>query len=107
MKERRGAPIAERIPQNRSSYRYHAVEPSDEPEQDSPVRDQRIEGEEHPTIRTLERHLRSFRKSSSNKLALILIGVIGVVGVLFWAIAYAFGFLFFSKRHLLNTKYQI
>jgi len=88
MKGRRGTAVTGRSGQSRGSFKYHAVETSeDEVERNSSWSDQQGEGGEHPTFRTLEHHLRSFRKTSTNRLGLIVVGVIAVVMLLFWAIA--------------------
>ena len=81
MKERRGAAIAVRSGQRGGSFKYHVVEDSeDQPEHN-------FSQGEHPSSRTLEHHLRKFRNPSRNRLVLIVVGVIAVVLVLFWAVA--------------------
>jgi len=87
MKERRGVAITGRV-QNARSFKYHAVEDSDDDlENNFSQGGQRDRRGEHPSIQSLERHLRSFRQTSSNRLVFIIVGVIAVALVLFWAIA--------------------
>jgi len=86
MKDRRGAASTGRSAENGGSFKYQALEDSDD-EIENPSQSFQPRGEEHPTILTLEHHLRSFRKTSSSRLALIVGGVLAVSLILFWAIA--------------------